>query len=951
MADSSFFKDGGTDSGTFASIDSSLADAEASKVAAEAAQVAAEQASTNAAASEAQVASDASDANISKIAASQSALSASFSEQDAKKFAVNPVDQSFTTDLGNSGPFFSSLHYSEKAEDSKVLAAASETAAFDSAADAAASETAAADSVTAAADSETNAAASETNAAASETNAAQSEQDANIHKMNAQIAENNANSYSALAQSYRNQAEDHRDDAAKLAIEPEDSQYTLDDGTTQGYSALHYAAKAESDMLSAETFSLNAQTSKTNAQNAQNAALVSEGNAAAAQTGAEAARDATLAALDSFDDRYLGVKSSDPTVDNDGDPLQSGQLYFNSTSQSMKVYDGSNWLAAYSSLSGALLAANNLNDLNNAATARTNLGLAAVASSGDLLDLGITDGTNSQVLTTDGSGTFTFADAPSGDLVDDTTPQLGGDLETNSNHIKFTDGDKAIFGSGSDLQIYHDGSNSYIHEVGAGDLTLLVNDFELKSTYQNRYMIRGSSTQVSLWCNNFPKLETQTTGIKVYGRVDCDEVSTTGNLSSSGTMTLNSGSNQIYLGADGAIELTRAAGGAYIDFKDSKTEDFDARLSVSGSELQANGHKIWHAGNDGTNSGLDADTLDGYHASNFALSGNGIISSPTVVGDLNVDNGTFFVDASSNRVGIGLGLDANGNPVTPSMGTEIKGSVRFTSTLGAGHGLDLQNTSTVAKFYRPNGSLRLQAGASSRPELRLENNGDLKYGTRFTIKESDGPILVGTNSVSNRLSTSSVYSQDRNKTGLQVDGPIRTHDAYVYDQNGSNTGWVFDNTPSRGFMHQSTSDANDSLGTVSFTKRFNGGSSGGTFNVCDVGSNYGWQSGWFIVEVFSDYYYKSGYKLYAIHSGYAPSFTHYSNYNHGSHFASLSRTLLGPYMDTTTNISSSTVNGSYYLSRITATISAYGAVNVKITCDESHQIRSFLTDDKHLRLY
>jgi hypothetical protein len=56
-----------------------------------------------------------------------------------------------------------------------------------------------------------------------------------------------------------------------------------------------------------------------------------------------------------------------------------------------------------------------------------------------LTDLdGITDGTTGQVLTTDGSGTFTFSDSPSGDLVDDTTPQLGGNLDLNSSNITGT---------------------------------------------------------------------------------------------------------------------------------------------------------------------------------------------------------------------------------------------------------------------------------------------------------------------------------------------------------------------------------------------------------------------------------------------------------------------------------------------------------------------------------
>jgi len=43
----------------------------------------------------------------------------------------------------------------------------------------------------------------------------------------------------------------------------------------------------------------------------------------------------------------------------------------------MKVYDGTNWLAAYATLAGALVAASNLSDLNNAADARVNLGVNA----------------------------------------------------------------------------------------------------------------------------------------------------------------------------------------------------------------------------------------------------------------------------------------------------------------------------------------------------------------------------------------------------------------------------------------------------------------------------------------------------------------------------------------------------------------------------------------------
>lgn len=113
------------------------------------------------------------------------------------------------------------------------------------------------------------------------------------------------------------------------------------------------------------------QNASTNATNAA-ASAVTAGNA---QTAAESARDATLAAYDNFDDRYLGSKTSDPTLDNDGNALVAGALYFNSVSGAMKVYTGSAWVAAYVSGSGYLSAANNLSDVANISSARTNLGL------------------------------------------------------------------------------------------------------------------------------------------------------------------------------------------------------------------------------------------------------------------------------------------------------------------------------------------------------------------------------------------------------------------------------------------------------------------------------------------------------------------------------------------------------------------------------------------------
>ena len=95
-----------------------------------------------------------------------------------------------------------------------------------------------------------------------------------------------------------------------------------------GGTGLEFSVDA-SGLLSAET---NASTSATNAANSATAAASSASSALNAKNAAEAA-------LDTFDDDFLGSKSSDPSVDNDGNALADGALYFNTTDNVMKVYD------------------------------------------------------------------------------------------------------------------------------------------------------------------------------------------------------------------------------------------------------------------------------------------------------------------------------------------------------------------------------------------------------------------------------------------------------------------------------------------------------------------------------------------------------------------------------------------------------------------------------------
>ena len=101
------------------------------------------------------------------------------------------------------------------------------------------------------------------------------------------------------------------------------------------------------------TGSLNsAQTNANAAAASATAAATSETNAGNSATSAASSATSAAASYDSFDDRYLGAKSSAPATDNDGDALIAGALYFNTTTDIMYVYGGSGWQAAGSSVNG-----------------------------------------------------------------------------------------------------------------------------------------------------------------------------------------------------------------------------------------------------------------------------------------------------------------------------------------------------------------------------------------------------------------------------------------------------------------------------------------------------------------------------------------------------------------------------------------------------------------------
>ena len=101
-------------------------------------------------------------------------------------------------------------------------------------------------------------------------------------------------------------------------------------------------AYVDSILGSATSAATSASAAATSETNAGNSASAASSSASAASASASSA----AASYDSFDDRYLGPKSSAPTVDNDGNALLTGALYWNSTSSNLWVWSGSAWTQA-----------------------------------------------------------------------------------------------------------------------------------------------------------------------------------------------------------------------------------------------------------------------------------------------------------------------------------------------------------------------------------------------------------------------------------------------------------------------------------------------------------------------------------------------------------------------------------------------------------------------------
>jgi hypothetical protein len=527
---------------------------------------------TNASNSASTATTKASEASTSATAAETAETNAETAETNAETAETNAATSA--TSASNSATASANSATASASSASTATTKASE--ASTSASNAATSATASANSATASANSATAAATAETNAETAETNAETAETNA---ATSATASSNSATSAATSATTASTQATNAATSATTASTQATNAATSASTASTQATNSANSATAAETAETNAETAETNAETAETNAASSASAsassatssansattattkateastsastatikaneASSSATDAANSASSASASKDAALAALDNFDDRYLGQKASDPTVDNDGDALISGALYFNTTDDAMQVYDGSNWLSAYASLSGALLESNNLSDVASATTARSNLGLGtaattaatayATAAQGTKVDgieanADVTDTTNvtaagalmdsevtnlAQVKAFDSSD---YATAAQGTTADNALPKAGG---TMTGDILYNDNVKAKFGAGSDLQIFHNASNSYITDAGQGKLIFSSNgqSVDVYDNANGHTMAQFTNNAgVTLSYQGATKIATTSTGIDVTG--------------------------------------------------------------------------------------------------------------------------------------------------------------------------------------------------------------------------------------------------------------------------------------------------------------------------------------------------------------------------------------------------------------------------------------------------
>ena len=334
------------------------------------------------------------------------------------------------------------------------------------------------------------------------------------------------------------------------------------------------------------------------------------------------------------------------------------------------IIGGANITATYNDGAGTLtIDADNTGDITSVVAGA---GLTGGANSGDAT-LNVVGGTGIVANTddiaidfsefdtdniTEGSSNLFYTDVrvqavSINNVAEDTTPQLGGDLDVNGNNILYGDNEKAKFGDGPDLEIYHDGNNSYIADVGTGSIIYKSGT----QTFQNAAGTKtgltiNTGSGVVIAYDNATRLETVNGGAKVTGNLEV-----TGDFVTADTDNLSEGSTNLYHTSTRVNTLIDAR--VTNSFVDALNVDADTLDSLdSGSFLRSDANDT-HSGTITPNADNSIDLGSGSLRYNqvFAVSFEGTATSAKYADlaerylpDASYDVGTVMVFGGSKEV-------------------------------------------------------------------------------------------------------------------------------------------------------------------------------------------------------------------------------------------------------------------------------------------------------------
>jgi hypothetical protein len=230
---------------------------------------------------------------------------------------------------------------------------------------------------------------------------------------------------------------------------------------------------------------------------------------------------------------------------------------------------------------------------------------------------------------------------------------------------------KSLFGDSADLQIYHDGTDSYINEAGVGDLIIRGgNDIIFQDSFASRCVIINTSASVDLFYADVQRFSTTNTGAKVLGGLVIEGTSSiSGDLTVSGGDIVLSGTGRIQ-GVDTVSASTDAANKAYVD----------AHTSGIGGSGTTNSIPMFTAGTTIGNSAMSQANIGTGSAKRITVSG----ARMTITGNGgDADGGTLNLSSNSARLGIATNSITGGEPeasLDVGKNARVRGSLNVGAT-------------------------------------------------------------------------------------------------------------------------------------------------------------------------------------------------------------------------------------------------------------------------------